>query len=197
MNSWSACGRIRLPTWVVRILSVLRFMMCSSSRWSWAALDHRSRPQLGDLTFVIAELGEHFIGVLSERRRRQRALLALAVDEYRAMDGRDLTLGRMALLVEGLEMAYLRIVEHVLQALHRRERHVVLLELGHPMVARLRLEHLGEHAGELAIVRNPQVAGGEAFVAHEIGALERRGDRLEEFSAAMTGGRRAARRRRS
>src|SRR5262245_2916244 len=128
MNSCSACGRIRLPTWVVRILSVLRFMMCSSSRWPWSALDHRCCPQLGDLTFVITELGEHLIGVLSQRRRRQCALLAPAVDQHRAMDGRDLALGRMALLVEGLEMAHLRVVEHILQALHRRERQVVLLE---------------------------------------------------------------------
>src|SRR5262245_55681407 len=139
MNSCSACGRIRLPTWVVRILSVLRFMMCSSSGWSWSALDHRCRPQPGDLTFVIAELREHLVGVLAQRRRRQRALLAPAVDQYRAVNSRDLAFGRMALLVEGLEMAHLRIIEHVLQALHLGERHVVLLEHGHPMGARLRL----------------------------------------------------------
>src|SRR5262245_23644998 len=98
MNSCSACGRIRLPTWVVRILSVLRFMMCSSSRWSWSALDHRCRSQPGDLTLVIAELGEHLVGMLSQSGRRQRTLLPLAVDQYRAMNGRDLAFGRMALL---------------------------------------------------------------------------------------------------
>src|SRR5215475_7499412 len=118
MNSWSACGRIRLPTWVVRIRSVLRFMMCSSSGWSWSALDHRCRPQLGNLALVIAELGEHLVGMLSQSGRRQRTLLAPAVDQHRAVNGRDLAFGRMALLVESLEMAHLRIIVHVLQGLH-------------------------------------------------------------------------------
>src|SRR5262245_7210904 len=75
------------------------------------ALDHRRRAQFGDFSLVIAELGENGIGVLAERRRRQGALVAAAVDEHGAMNGGDLAFARMALPVERAQMAHLRIVE--------------------------------------------------------------------------------------
>src|SRR5215469_1510677 len=103
MMSCSGCGRIRLPTWVVRIRSVLVFMILPLS-------DHLGRAQRGNLLVVIAELGEHGVGMLGERRRGQGALRPLAVDQHRAMDRGDLALGRMALPVEGTEVAHLRIV---------------------------------------------------------------------------------------
>src|SRR5262245_65635986 len=46
------------------------------------ALDRRRRTQLGDLTLVVADLGENGIGVLAEHRRGQGALVAGAVDEH-------------------------------------------------------------------------------------------------------------------
>src|SRR5262249_26341100 len=69
-------------------------------RASRRALDHRRRAQFGDFSLVIAELGENGIGVLAERRRRQGALVAAAVDKHGAMNGGDLAFARMALPVE-------------------------------------------------------------------------------------------------
>src|SRR5262249_13351258 len=96
-------------------------------------VDHRRRTHLGDYTLVIAELGQDGIGVLAEHRRGQGARVAGAVDEHRAMNGGDLAFSRMPLPVERAQMAHLRIVEHVRDAVDRRERHVVFFEHIHPM----------------------------------------------------------------
>src|SRR5262249_24015684 len=54
------------------------------------ALDHRRRTQFGDFTCVITELGKNGVGVLPERWRGQRALVAGAIDEHGPMNGGDL-----------------------------------------------------------------------------------------------------------
>src|SRR5262245_20239782 len=87
----------------------------------------------------------------------------------------------MALLVEGPQMAHLRIVEHLGEIMDRCEWNVVRLERLHPMLARPSCNDLSEHIGQRAIVLDPQVARGEPFIAQEIGALERGRDLLEEL----------------
>src|SRR5215470_5083988 len=100
------------------------------------ALDHRRRTQFGDFTCVIAELGENSVGVLAERWRGQGALVAGAIDEHGAMNGGDLAFGRMLLPLERAQMAHLRIIEDVRNAVDRRERHVVFFEHVDPMGTR-------------------------------------------------------------
>ncbi len=144
-------------------------------------LDHLGRPQRGDLFATVAELGQDFVGVLSQRRRRKRAFRARAVDAHGTMNGDDLAFGRMALLVEGLEMAHLRVIEDRGQIVDGRKRHVVPLEHLHPMDAQLLLHDLREHLRQRAEIADAQIARGEALVAHQVRALECGCDRLEEF----------------
>src|SRR5439155_1023546 len=80
-------------------------------------------PQLLDLAFAVAQLGEHLGGVLAQLRRRSRDSRRRAREPDRLVDDADLAELRALRAHRGAEMPHLRVGEHLVDRVDRAARH--------------------------------------------------------------------------
>ena len=116
---------------------------------------------------------KHLVAVLAQHRRRPHWSGTLPIDKERWVDAPDLTLKRVLRLIERAEMANLRVIDDVWNRVDRGVWHVLSLEPLRPFGTGPCGKDLVEFAPQQRIIRNPLLAGVEARIGADVGALQR------------------------
>src|SRR4051812_48811231 len=153
----SPCAQIR-PGAVVRCS--VRNPCC---RLSGLHLDDALAAEPAQFVIREAQSGEHFAGVLAERRRGAKIDLTAAVAPDGAMHGTDGAGRRVVELVEQVEMAHLRIFVELVQAALGRERYIVLSQALEPFFPASGREDRGQFATDGLIAVDTAFAVGVAL----------------------------------